>query len=138
MTPKTLVAVLLLPLLAACSSDNSSSKAAAHQVRNRGFVKAQITRYFDANDNKVKRSTVTLEDPVQIQKLISFFPGAATGRQSPTTSAWTTKAEVRLIRADGSSLKIKSDYRVWSEANPASGDFPIRGQFRHFVNSLFP
>src|SRR5688572_6287283 len=130
---KPLLALALVPfLLAACNSNSSSSdRATMAQVRNRGFVRAQVTRHYDANDNKVKSKSVTITDPVKIQQLITFFPGADTGRTSPTVGEWKPRAEVRLFREDKSSLLVRSDYKVWSEGDRKSGDFPLRGQLRH-------
>jgi hypothetical protein len=137
---KPLLTLALVPLLlAACNSDSStSSRASARQIKNRGFVRATVTRHYDAYGNKVKPKTITIEDPVKIQQLISFFPGADTGRTSPTVNEWKPTAEVRLIREDKSSLLVRSDYKVWSEGNRKSGDFPLRGPFRQHVASLFP
>jgi len=137
--PRNLHLILLaslLPLFAACNKEapSTSNPQAAASLRNRGFIRAQIKRHFDANENPVPTTAKTIDDATQIQKLIAFFPGCDTGRTSPITGNWKSHADVRVYRADGSSLLIKSDYKVWSEGN---GDFPLRGPFRQYIATLF-
>jgi hypothetical protein len=137
---KHFLPLALLPLLlaTACKSTDTPSGSAARSVRNRGFVKATITRHFDANENPVKTTSITVEDPTQLQKLLMFFPGIDTNRQSPTKSNWKSHVDIRFFREDKTSLKISSDYKVWTENTGANGDFPLRGPLRQYINTLFP
>jgi hypothetical protein len=97
------------------------------------FVSADVIRLMDQNRQPV-RSTIHLADPRQVAEVASFFPNVGTGARSDKTGGWIALALVRLNRADGSVVEIKTNYESWTEGN---GDWQVNGDFLTLTNKHF-
>jgi hypothetical protein len=126
---------VLLAALTGCMRCHSAEDQ-AEILKGTSFVRVEVTRYYDADKNRVEPSTKVIDQPDAIKTLLAFFPGVGTGRESFIAGGWKTGVEVKMIRADGSTHQVTSDhgYSVWSEG---CGDFRLNGSFRDYISTLF-
>jgi hypothetical protein len=77
----------------------------------------------------------TIDDPSEIDRLASYFPGMDSDRRSRIYGRWIPWLTVEFVRADGSVISVRSDYRDWTEGE-GRGDFPVRGDLGGYVREV--
>ena len=109
---------------------------ATQSARHSGpFVTAKVTRLVD-EQRRTNKSVVQTSKPEEVQKLASFFPGLGTRKRSNPPASWVTLVFVKLSRADGSSVTIRSNYEHWNDGT-ADGQWFVDGDLEAYVNKLF-
>lgn len=96
--------------------------------------------------NRTKR----IKDQTEIQRLLSFFPGAGRGREGPEPPApWVELLVIQVTRLDGTVLKVTSSYQFWHEEpigasktefwSEGHGDWLLNDTkaFRSYIQKLF-
>jgi len=76
------------------------------------YRSAEVTFLSGDLENRTKR----IEDQREIRRLLSFFPEAGRGRKGPEPPApWDNTLVIRFTRADGTVLRVTSNYEFWKE-----------------------
>jgi hypothetical protein len=135
-----LFAILIaVAMLAGCKSPGTSAPSTGGAVESaRGpapttYTTASISRTQDSRGN-VASGSLTISDPQKIAQLAAYFPNAGTGQRSDESSAWTASVTVRLKTTAGRTVRVRSNYKVWSEG---LGDWPLPERFGRFIDGLF-
>ncbi len=121
-------------ILAVASLIARSSPAGEPKPEGAGVVAARVSLYRDAAGKRVERE-VTINDEARIRTLVGFLPGVGSGRTSNSAAAWEADVVIMLTRADGSQIRVSSNFESWSEGK---GDWDVEAGFEQFVRGLFP
>jgi len=93
------------------------------------YTSAEVKVIYGRLANRTKR----IEDQAEIRRLLSFFPGVGRGQHSPVAEPWDGAVKVHFTKADGSVVRVWSDYESWNEGN---GDWPAKPGFADYVREL--
>lgn len=96
------------------------------------FTTAEVTVVWDDQDRRVNL-TKRIEDQAAIRQLVSFFPGVGRGQRSPVAEPWEGAVKVHFTKADGSVVRVWSDYESWNEGH---GDWPVKPGFTDYIRKL--
>ncbi len=97
------------------------------------IVSARVSLGFEAEGNRVTRE-LGVGDEATIRTLLTHLPGVGTGRTSRMAGGWINLVEIILVRADGSEIRVGSDFENWSEGD---GDWDVDAGFEPFIRGLF-
>ncbi|HEX8523086.1 MAG TPA: hypothetical protein VF669_12585 [Tepidisphaeraceae bacterium] len=132
--------IALLLLVASCSSPNIRSGAGASgAARAAGarpvsrFISATISRKFNSN-GVATNDRRTVADTEELVALESFFPQAGTSERGPLSGGWQPAVTIQFKRATGRSVRVITNYEVWSEG---LGDWPVRPALKDHLDRLF-
>jgi hypothetical protein len=76
------------------------------------YKSAEVTFLSGDLENRTKR----IEDQMEIRRLLSFFPEAGQGQKGPEPPApWDNTLVIQFTRADGTVLKVTSNYEFQRE-----------------------
>lgn len=127
--------VLGAPLLAGTGCSRRKDGPQRVQPNDAGrFVRADVTLYRRDEQGRQVQLQKRVDDAEQIRRLAAFFPGAGTGRRSPTGGGWMTRVRVVFTRTDGTMADVGSDFTHWGEG---LGEFPAEPGLEQHVRSLF-
>ncbi len=96
------------------TGDGSGRKSQAPRTEGNAmqYTSAEVTFLSGDLANRTKR----IEDQTEIQRLLSFFPGAGRGHKGPEPPApWINTLVIQFTRADGTVLRLTSNYVFWNE-----------------------
>ena len=112
------VSVVCMHLCLACNSAPTVTKASATVRRYDGAV---VTR--------------EITDPAQLARLAGCFPHAGERRVVLLTSVspWAASVDILFTRSDGSSFRVWTDLRYWSEGQ---GDHDVDSQCQMTITSI--
>jgi hypothetical protein len=80
--------------------------------------------------------TVTVTDPKEVQKLVTFFPNLGQGRNAWLAGSWEASTFVKFTGSDGRLITVATswDYSDWSESD-GHGDWPLDPEFSNYIGA---
>lgn len=129
--PFRIGSVLSLLFLAACS--NSSVQNNTDSGNELKYIRADVKLILD-EEGRVVNQTMRIEDPKEIERLISFFPNLGKGKHSQKAAGWITLVDINLYKDDETVVNVKSNYKYWTEG---SGDWAVKGDFEKYIQNIF-
>lgn len=131
-----------IALLAGCSSNSSGTPAVrtasgvdasvgAKPVSR--FTSATILRRLDSAGTATN-DHLTVKDPDELVALESFFPQVGTNQRGSGAGAWAPSVIIQFKPAQGRSIRVLTNYQVWSEG---LGDWPVNPAFGDHLDRLF-
>jgi len=117
-------------------SDSPGGTVEAMQLRGDLRLSAQYARnandgigWLGTLDGTMTNMVVTGDD---LKKLLIFFPGAGSGKDSEFAGGWITGYKIRLFRDNGDPVNINVDVgcQFWTEGR---GDWVLEEGFRQFL-----
>ncbi len=79
---------------------------------------------------------ITIDDPVQLNKLLSFFPNIMSETWNPVAGAWKAKYYIFFKTKNGTEIKVATSYddEDWSSRK---GDKSLKPGLSEFLDPLF-
>jgi hypothetical protein len=124
-----LVCMAAVVLWYSCQRPVNTSKP-----KSSGYVQADLSLLL--NNQNAMRQQKTITDPVELQRLIAFFPELGQGEHSHQAGSWIASVTIELKHSDGTWSRIKADtgWEYWSEGY---GDWPLSPAFHQYIQTLF-
>ncbi len=123
------VSVTFLAGMTSCSAIGAERGHAARDI-----VSARLSLTIEVNASPATRE-VTVVDEATIRTLVAHLPGVGTRRTPPGTSGWISFVQIILVRADGTEIRVQSDFKNWTDGH---GDCEVDEGFEPFIRGLFP
>ena len=127
-------------LIAGCSAPAKQPQtaggvdsAAANSSNQSRYSSATVTRTMDSN-GRATNDKITISDPQQLNRVMSYFPEAGQNRRGPLAGGWMPAITIHAHPKNGRAVVIRSNYEFWSEG---TGDWPVDAGFRDYIDRLF-
>lgn len=125
--------IALVCLVGASCSDHPTKTPGGTVPMKSPYAQAKVEVYSDDKGNPVNL-TMRINDQDEIQHLLKFFPALETKARRETPSGWKYRILITLLKHDGSSVTVKSNYKVWSKDQV--GDWPVQEGLSDYISSL--
>lgn len=100
--------------------------------RNDDVAYVEVTRRVDSL-GRVVNAIKTITGAAETRRLLSFFPQVGNGRTSRTRGMWEPTVELLVKRADGSTVRIRTNGEFWNEGE---GDWEVGPGFDAYLDPL--